>query len=251
MPKLAYAIGLVARGPATLEQRWSGVLALTNPALICALRSDLGVTAAGGTASAIADLSGNGMNGTWAASQPAVVTANGRQTLRFSSASVYPMDFASGAFAALTSAHAFFVFKNATDPPVGSGLHMLGTGAGSAIPYSDGNIYDSFGTDTRKTHGSTGGATANLCCYDVYSAANKWNNFLNGSARGAEITTNTVAFPAGTTRLFWDVGFAFEGDFNLFLLFANTGGSIPTGHLAVVNAFMTMAYGASVKCARA
>lgn len=100
-------------------------------------------------------------------------------------------------FSSLTAAEAFVVRKLATDPPSGSssgGMWKFGT-AGSAdnVPFTDGTIYDGFGSTARKTTVNPTPSMANWHIYNVTSISGEWTNRLNG-AQLFTTATNTVGF---------------------------------------------------------
>jgi hypothetical protein len=104
---------------------------------------------------------------------------------------------------ALTAAEVFIVIKTDADPPADgaqSGIWEFGTTGALASHYTwtDGNIYEGFGTDTRKTVGNPTPALTSWRTYSVYSAANDWQAFLDGLSIFST-GTNTVAFSTATT----------------------------------------------------
>lgn len=167
-----------------------------------------GTTAASANADPIRrwdDSSGNGRNATQGGASslvPAVDTAgpNGLSVVRFS-----VVDPSAGNYwtlpdmTALTAAEMFVVIKLANDPPAAAartGFHCLSAdGTNSThFPWTDGTIYDSFGTNSRKSTVNPTPALTSWRRYNVYSGANRWRNFLDNTALIAEITTNTVGF---------------------------------------------------------
>jgi hypothetical protein len=173
------------------------------------LRGDLGITLNGGDVSAWADQSGNGQHFTQAtgAQQPLYV-ASGISSMPSVAFTAANNDFlASTGFPALTAGHVFIVMQSIADPPPGhpdlGGLWLFDdTGANdSHIPFSDGNVYDCFGTTVRKTTVNPAPSFTSPRIYAVKSAANVWANYLDGvllwDLGGG---SNTVSFPA-TPRL--------------------------------------------------
>ena len=98
----------------------------------------------------------------------------------------------------LTAGEIFIVRKVDADPPADtahSGLWLFGTdGNANHYPWTDGNIYDSFGSTTRKTVGNpTPSLSSTYRVYNVYSAASDWQAFLDNTSIFAT-GTNTVGF---------------------------------------------------------
>ncbi|MDX1923091.1 MAG: MBG domain-containing protein [Alphaproteobacteria bacterium] len=100
-----------------------------------------------------------------------------------------------------TAGSGFFSAINAADPPgTGSQTGMpfgnWGTGIQSHYVWTDGVVYDSFGSNLRKTAANPVPALTTANVYGVISAANDWRDYINGQALFST-TTNTVAW--GTT----------------------------------------------------
>jgi hypothetical protein len=103
----------------------------------------------------------------------------------------------------LSAAEAFIVLKVAADPAATdntSGFWSLTSSTeDSHIPYSDGNVYDSFGTDGRKSTGNPTLSMASWRLYNVQSAASAWTNRIDGAVHfGTGV--NAVGF-SQTTHL--------------------------------------------------
>jgi len=90
----------------------------------------------------------------------------------------------------------FIVLKNdAANPPNNAaGLWKWTVGLSSHHPWDgDGQIYDDFGTSVRKTAGTPIVALNTWHVYNVYSAANDYGVYINGSLQFTTVT-NTVQF---------------------------------------------------------
>jgi hypothetical protein len=157
------------------------------------LRSDLGITQSSGLVSAWADQSGNGWNVSQATVgyRPAYIS-NAVGTIPGIQSSVNQyMTFSPDANTIITTnaAERIVVMYNATDPPVspsaGVEEYYWGTsGAGTNLPYTDGNIYDGFAASTRPGApiAHTGINMANVFIYDTAaSSGGSWTCWLNGT----------------------------------------------------------------------
>jgi hypothetical protein len=126
------------------------------------------------------DRSGNSNDFTQAtgASQPLLrfASINGKKALEFDRTNDY-LSCATGLMNGATAGAWFAVMKVTTDPPPGgleSGAVLNGFGTSgndSHHPFSDGNIYDTFGTDTRKTCGDPTPSLASVALIGATSAS--------------------------------------------------------------------------------
>jgi hypothetical protein len=146
------------------------------------------------------DASGNDDHYTQATagSRPAFKTGivNGLPVVRFDGAS----DYLAGPnhLSALTAATAFVVVKIDNDPPGAadqSGLWDMDAASDAAhYPFTDGNVYDGWGSTARK---STGNPTLSLSAafrvYGVVSASGAWTSYVDGTQHYTT-GTNTVGF---------------------------------------------------------
>jgi hypothetical protein len=110
------------------------------------------------------------------------------------------------AFTGLTAAEVFVVVKVDNDPGGPSAdpndLWQFGTHAAAThYPYSDSNVYDGFGSDTRKSTGNPTLALTSWRLYNVVTTSSEWTSFIDGTQHYTT-ATNTVAFPT-LPRLFW------------------------------------------------
>lgn len=143
------------------------------------------------------DQSGNGRNlTTGVAKRPVLDTST--VSLRFNDS-----QFNIPSMTALTAAEAFVKVKLDNDPPLTAdgGFWTIGnSGTNSHVPNgTNGIVYDDFATNARKTtvNPATSFAGAYVV-YGAYSAANDWQNYLNGTSLHST-ATNTVAFTASAT----------------------------------------------------
>lgn len=144
---------------------------------------------------------------------------NGLPIVRFDGSNDY---FNIGNFSALTAGEVFIAVKIDTDPPGAggqAGLWDLGNGTATAYPFTDGLLYESFGATVRKD-GIALASVSSWRVYNVYSAANDWQAFLDGASIHST-ATNTVGFPS-TCLLGGDTGTGFylDGDVAEFILYS-------------------------------
>ena len=81
-------------------------------------------------------------------------------------------------------------------------------------PFTDGVIYDTFGSTVRKTVGNPTPSLASWRIYSVYSAAGDWQSYLDSTSLFST-GTNTVSFSATPS-------------------FGSNGGELWTGDVAAV-----------------
>lgn len=157
--------------------------------------------------SAWTDSSGNGNNGSASGTaRPTYktgITASGKAVARFEGSNNV-ITF-SNFISSLTAGTLFLVIKIDNDPPAGastSGCWNLGTAPQSShFPYSDGNIYEAFGTTARKTVGNpTPSLSSAFRTYIVTSKASEYKVYLDGSSIYST-ATNTVGFPSSSITL--------------------------------------------------
>jgi hypothetical protein len=125
------------------------------------------------------------------------------------------------AFQPLTGATAgtfFGVCKLDADPPATSQTGpILGDfgndpGADTVFPWTDGTIYDAWGSTVRKTTANPSPALTSWFIYCVQSASGLWRNYVNGGAVLYTTGTNTVTFDTAP-KIGSDAGLYFlDGD---------------------------------------
>lgn len=166
----------------------------------------------GATVTQLTDISGLGNHATQATSgnrgvyKTSITGFNGNPVVQFtaSNSNYYTLpDILSG----FTEGEVFIVLKLANDPPSGfgkDGLWQMDTDSlqASNVPYySNGQVYDGWGSNARKTTGKNpdtnlaGGAFL----YNISSKAAEWTMRINGASSGNDYyqtASNTVAFPA-------------------------------------------------------
>jgi hypothetical protein len=141
------------------------------------------------------DQSGNGNHWTQPTSNArprldSTNTLNGFNVLNFQSNAGPAECFVTPSIAAFTAGELWLVIK-ADANNGGNGFHTAGN-SGTSLHYqwSDGNIYDAWGSTTRF---GMAASVNSWKVYRVYSAATKWRAFHTGSALIAEQTV-TVSF---------------------------------------------------------
>jgi hypothetical protein len=134
---------------------------------------------------------------------------NSLAVARFTGQSIGPLGSDKGTFlqiptmSGLTASHVFFVIKALNDPSQnGQGQGGFsdntdgGTNQGAHYPYTDSNVYESWGTSDRKSVGNPATTLAQWNVYEVISTSSEFTVLLNG-VQIFTTGTNTVAFNAG------------------------------------------------------
>jgi hypothetical protein len=125
-------------------------------------------------------------------------TLNGLQVIRFTAASTQIM-LARRAFGSDTSGELIMVLKMAADPAASSATsgstYFSNAGFSTHYPFTDNNVYEGFGTDTRKSTGNPSVSLAGWHVYDAWSASGDWALQINGATHFST-GTNTVNFIA-------------------------------------------------------
>lgn len=171
--------------------------------LICQFDPDLSPPASGSALATITDRSGAGNHATaTGTSQPTYQAnvVNGHGTFRFDGVN----DFATWPdFSALTAGTVIAVIKTALNLPTDgtkTGLWKLGNNNGTYYPFTDGTVYEGFGTTVFKVKAQP--VAYNLDTWHVLSAisaTNDWRSYFNGGLHNfanAGTGGTTVGFPA-------------------------------------------------------
>lgn len=127
----------------------------------------------------------------------AAADLNGINTARFTAASIQRYAVAN-IYSGKSAGSVYILFKTVADPAASggtSGLWNFGThGSTDHWPFTDGNVYDGWGSTARK---STGNPTASLASayriVGIHSLANDWALFIDGVSHFST-GTNTVGF---------------------------------------------------------
>lgn len=154
----------------------------------------------------LTDRSGNSNHFTQAtgANQPLLRYAaiNGKKALDFDGATD-SMTCATGLLNGATAGAFFAVVQLDADPPASGGPVVIGfdtTGTGAHHPYSDGTIYDGFGSTARKTCGNPTPSLASVSMLAAISGASDYRFLVNNSTLFST-ATNTVGFGTGTRQI--------------------------------------------------
>lgn len=192
-----------------------------------------------------ADKSGNANHGAQAttSAQPSRATSqiNGKAAVRFYQDDVLTFPAFGGAF---TAVEVFAVVKVDADPALNtarSGFwYFSGDTAISHIPWTDGNVYDSFGTTARKSTGNPTPSMASWNLYNVRSASGAWSSHFNGTQRYST-ATNTVGM--GGYTLGKSSSYFMEGHFAALIICDSV---LSTGDRASLHAWVTTEYGLTI-----
>jgi hypothetical protein len=177
------------------------------------LIADSGVQAtSSGNTSIWQDASGGGNNATQltVANEPIWVAnaLNGRPVMQFTASSSQSLslpNLMSGA----TAGEVFVVVKaTSASPSTARGLWRLG--ANSYYPYTDGNVYDYFGSSVQNEVGHPASGVAQYSLYNVSAQAGQWTARIDGVTL-LNSTTNTVSFNT-TPLLGSDGSYPFDGE---------------------------------------
>lgn len=158
------------------------------------LRGDTIVTS-GSAVTSWTDKSGSGRHATQgtAAAQPVLVASsiNSLPAVQFDGNDDV-LSFGASTFSALTGGELFIVGRVNADPPAlgnQTGIATFGSAADAAhLPFTDGTVYETFGSTTRHTVGNPAASLAEPFIYNVTSVAGELTARLNGT----QIYTNAV-----------------------------------------------------------
>jgi hypothetical protein len=167
------------------------------------------------------DQTGNVRNATQAtpANQPRIVNAgvletqNTRPSLRAPMTTI-SMNITATGWNSTTGWSLSTVARTQIDPPVNStytGPYVSAdcSPTQSHVPWTDGVIYDAFGSNARKTTANPATTLAQLNVYNVVSAPGSWTNYLNGTQIFNTGTNTICANPTSGARLFFSIGGAY------------------------------------------
>ncbi|MFA7295726.1 MAG: hypothetical protein WC211_00905 [Dehalococcoidia bacterium] len=145
------------------------------------------------------DKSGNARH--WAqgtaAVQPAqaVAALNGRDGIRFTGAAGEFLTGPDLLTLGRTSAEIFIVAKKVADPAASdplSGFWETSNSVAGAVPFTDGAIYDGFGSSARKTLPNPTSNLANGFVWNIITASGEWTSSINGALSGNDYYTTAV-----------------------------------------------------------
>lgn len=150
-------------------------------------------------------------------------------------------------FSSLTASEMFVVVKIDTDPPgvnTAAGMWYFGSHAtDSHYPFTDGTIYDAFGTTARKTTVNPTPALTSPRLYNVVSVSGEWTSFLDGT-QIYTTATNTVGF-ATTTYIGSNVAVdrCLDGDIAEFIIYNK---KLSSAEKANVEAYIAARYALTI-----
>jgi hypothetical protein len=104
-----------------------------------------------------------------------------------------------GDHSSLTEAEVFIVVKLDTEPPASGhcGLwYMTTNGNNEFYPFTDGSVYENFGSTVRYSVGNPTPALTSWRIYGIHSKSNDWQAYIDGATFGTNQTTHTVGFGA-------------------------------------------------------
>jgi hypothetical protein len=103
-----------------------------------------------------------------------------------------------GSLAALTQGEMFMVIESGADPGVAAigqrSWKLGGSSQDPHYPFSDGNIYEDFGSTSRPSFGNPLTPLNQINLYGVYSRTNDRKAFINGAQIFSSTGTNVVSF---------------------------------------------------------
>jgi hypothetical protein len=165
-----------------------------------------------------ADQSGSGNNATQAASAaPSLGTnvVNGHSAVHFTASSSQYLNLPA-LLSGATAGEVFVVFRTTTDTPSNPmALFKFGSGNGSAMPNTDGNLYDDFLNSSQIETGPPPVSLTSFNIYNVTAATGLWASRMNGALL---YSTPSNSFEAPTGALIlganvpYYVGDFFDGD---------------------------------------
>lgn len=172
------------------------------------------------------DQSGNTKDATQTtdADQPRIVNAgvietqNGKPSIRaYGNPATISLNITSAGWGVPTGWTLVSVGRTQVDPPGASswtGPYASAdcSGLQSHLPWTDGIVYDAFGSTARKSTVNPVTTLAQLNVYSVVSATNSWSNYLNGSVLYNTTANTFCATPSSGVRLFFSIGGAYYLD---------------------------------------
>jgi hypothetical protein len=189
------------------------------------------------------DQSGNANNATQstAGNQPQIVSSgsvileNSKPTISFLSGL---SGFGFATFSPST-VEGFLVVKAKADPPSGTNSGFISIGSdtfNSHFPFIDGNIYDAFGTDNRKSVGNPTTPLNQLNLYNVLSASGQWTARLN-TTQIFTTSSNVVAINANPTIAAKNISFGMSNFISEFIIYPSNQSANRSGIESNINLY--------------
>lgn len=177
---------------------------------------------------------------------------NGEPVVRFDYDAVTPtdsdfLDYPNNSFDALTAAEIFVVKAQKADPAPTqdqSGLWSFGSAGASAHPYTDGIVYENFGSSAQHTVGNMATALTTWHLFNFITTATEFTANLNG-AQAFTTGTNTVAWAASPLRIGNTSALAsyMDGDIAEIVMYS---AKISAGDRTGIKAYFAAKYGITI-----
>ena len=146
--------------------------------------------------------------------------------IRFIQASSTYLSLPTSIFTGVVSGEIFWVVNSLNDPAVGTpAFHSMGVdGQNCHYPWTDGVVYEGWGTGSRKSTGDPIPSLASKRVYNIASISGEWTSRIDGSVLFTT-SSNTPAFPTSGTPAFFNLGrnignsFFFDGTVGEMIIF--------------------------------
>lgn len=161
--------------------------------------------------------------------------ANGHSVARFTANSLQYGTFGD-VLSGLTASTVYIVVKISADPPsdaLDSGLWVMGSHPFAvSFPYTDGVVYDGFGSDARKTTGDPSlSLSSEFRVYAVVASSSEWTSYIDGTQHFTT-GTNTVGFTTAPWLGRSLSDFYLDGDIAYFCIFSVAHNSTTVGSVS-------------------
>jgi hypothetical protein len=138
-----------------------------------------------------------------------------------------------------TTVEGFLVVKSKADPPLitNSGFINIGTNTDdSHFPFSDGNIYDGFATNLRKSVGNPTTPLNQVNLYNVLSASGEWTARLN-TTQIFTTSSNAVAINANPKIAAKNISFGMSNFISEFIIYPSNQSANRSGIESNINLY--------------
>jgi hypothetical protein len=142
----------------------------------------------------------------------------------------------------LTAAEVFLVHKPTGTTVQGGIWDMGGAAVTTYIPFTDGKVYDGFGSTTRATGTTPPKTLANFSIHNVSTAAGSWTARQDGTVFVTQ-GTNTVAWPTAPMLGQNHALNFYPGDIAEFIVYSTV---LSSGDRAVVHSYLGSKYGITI-----
>lgn len=225
-PVGAFASAAAAAGSPATTNLWTWIKA--DAGVFTDTARTTAATADGDVVNGITDQSGGGRHWAYVANG----SSNGGPFLRLSVLNAKPVfrfeptmarNICPPDMSSLTAGHIFAILKLATaESQSNVALWRFGTsGQGMFYPFdADHNIYDDWGSNTRRAAGDPTPTLAGFRLYEVISTSAEWTPLIDGTGLSGATGTNTVSFSSAPRVGQDSVPGAFEGDIAEILIYS-------------------------------